>query len=75
MANKHINVDEEFKVNLDLTIKLKSISDYHGFSDSELKFVVDQFKREVSDHLKNKLTGDHFDEVTDSADYFSYEID
>jgi len=75
MANKHYRLDEEFEVTIKVKVKLESCSDYQHVSNIRLEENVEDFKSEIGNHLKGKLTNYYGrEEVTDNIDDWTFEV-
>ena len=75
MANRTYTIEEEFEVTLTLKVKVKQISTYFSLTESGIKDTIESFKQEITDHLKSKVTGDYFEEVTLGVDYWKFDVE
>ena len=74
MANKNYPINKEFEVDIKLKVKLNSFSDYFHLTEEQLNEGVENFKKEISDHLKSELIGSYFDNPIDNVDFVNYEV-
>lgn len=75
MANKHYNINEEVEVTLTLKVKIKECSNYTTLDESQISDNVKDFKSEIKEHLRSKISNEYYsEEVTFGVDNWSYEV-
>lgn len=76
MANKHYSVNQEINIELSIKLEIQSISNYHSLTEDEIKYHIEDFKKNIASHLKWKLSskGYYQEEVTQGVDFWNYEI-
>lgn len=77
MANKHYSVEDELEVTIKVKIKNIEISNNRPLSEVQKTLNIDEFKKEISNHLKNKISNNTYyqQEVTNGVDWWSFEVE
>ena len=75
MANQHYDRKLEFRVSLGFKVNLTKISNYHYLSEEQLLAVEKDFKEEIYEFIRAKVSGQYDEEVTLSADFCEFTIE
>ncbi len=77
MSQRRYDVNEEIEVNITVKVKIKQINNYYHLNDEQIKECVEDFKNEIGDHLKGKLTSESYqsEEVTIGVDSWHFEVE
>ena len=76
MANRHYQINEEIEVTLKLKVKIKQCSNYQHLNELQLADNVTDFKKEIKEHLENKIKNEYYrEEVTIGVDDWTYEVE
>lgn len=76
MANKHYPIiGEEVEVTVTFKVKLNSISNYHPLTEGEIKEEIEYAKTKLEEFIEHKVVNEYNEELTDSVDYWSFEIE
>jgi hypothetical protein len=74
MANRHYPIkDEELEITIKVKVRNIEISTYQQLTEQQQKDNFDDFKKNISNHLKDKLNDGYYQqEVTDGVDWWSF---
>jgi hypothetical protein len=74
MANKHYDINDEMEITIKIKVSNIKISTYKQLSEEDIKDHIQDFKDNISEHLKYEITKEDYfqQEVTDGVDWWSY---
>lgn len=74
MANKHYDINDEMEITIKIKVSNIKISTYQQLSEEDIKDHIQDFKDNISEHLKHEITKeDYFQQgVTGGVDWWSY---